>query len=137
MMGKGKHSRRFLFQKTIITSVIPLASRIAAQDIDYTCYPQNDFGASPSCQYVANGVCDDPNHGGFGGEGCRNQDCIDCNYQCKLTFTKSNRQSNTCTKYSRVNFPLSTFPLPSFRIYSKPVAHLHVESSNTRENISF
>ena len=54
-----------------------------AQEKDYTCYPRNDYSSDPTCPTVDDDVCDDPNLGGSGGEGCRNQDCIDCNYHCK------------------------------------------------------
>lgn len=54
----------------------------ADDDRDYTCDPNKDYVSSNECQTIGDGVCDDPNHGGNGGEACRNQDCLDCNFHC-------------------------------------------------------
>jgi len=76
-----KKLQRFRLKQILLFPVILLASIISAQGIDYTCNLQ--FDSSSGCQMLQDGVCDDPNHGGSGGESCRNQDCIDCNRQCK------------------------------------------------------
>lgn len=60
-----------------------LATKSNANPIDYTCNPYDDFAEDNACLTVNDGRCDNPNHGGNGGEACRNQDCIDCTYHCK------------------------------------------------------
>jgi len=60
------------------------------QEIDYTCNPQLDYNKDIEIcpkDKIQNGVCDNPNHGGDGGEACRGQDCIDCNYHCMSLST--------------------------------------------------
>ena len=59
---------------------------VAAVDntVDYTCYPQRDYTSTNLCRTIQDGTCDDPIHGGSGGDECRNQDCIDCNIHCKF-----------------------------------------------------
>ena len=58
--------------------------------IDYTCDIFKDFGISNKCTTTQNGVCDNPNHGGSGGDDCLNQDCIDCISHCKEQKKESN-----------------------------------------------
>jgi hypothetical protein len=52
--------------------------------IDYTCNARLDYQTDNKCLSIANGVCDDPNFNGNGGNDCIKQDCIDCNIQCKF-----------------------------------------------------
>ena len=52
--------------------------------IDYTCNPRLDYSDDNKCPTIQDGKCDDPSFGG-NEELCRNQDCIDCNIQCKFT----------------------------------------------------
>jgi len=47
--------------------------------IDYTCDIYKDW----KCPTTQDGVCDNPNHGGSGGDDCLNQDCIDCIGHCQ------------------------------------------------------
>eukprot|EP00537_Pseudo-nitzschia_pungens_P011055 CAMPEP_0172385844 /NCGR_PEP_ID=MMETSP1061-20121228/3454_1 /TAXON_ID=37318 /ORGANISM="Pseudo-nitzschia pungens, Strain cf. pungens" /LENGTH=1877 /DNA_ID=CAMNT_0013115001 /DNA_START=415 /DNA_END=6048 /DNA_ORIENTATION=- len=55
----------------------------ANPEIDYTCNPANDYTDGNKCQTIQNGICDDPRHGGSGGDACFGQDCIDCNFLCR------------------------------------------------------
>jgi len=60
----------------------PAPVTVLDQIIDYTCDPNSDYGVRSTCSTVDDGVCDDSNLGGKGWDGCRNQDCFDCNYHC-------------------------------------------------------
>ena len=60
-----------------------LVTPVSGQINDYTCYPKTDYGVGATCPTINDGVCDNPNLGGKGGNGCLNQDCLDCNYHCK------------------------------------------------------
>jgi len=51
--------------------------------IDYTCNPADDYADANKCQTIQDGICDDPRHGGSGGDACFGQDCIDCNFLCE------------------------------------------------------
>ena len=62
------------------------AVAVADEDgIDYQCFPRKDYSPTNQCKTIQDGICDDPNHGGSGGDACLNQDCIDCNTQCKYS----------------------------------------------------
>mmetsp|Transcript_153 Transcript_153/g.388 ORF Transcript_153/g.388 Transcript_153/m.388 type:complete len:1944 (+) Transcript_153:467-6298(+) len=54
----------------------------AEDEINYTCFPGRDANPNSACPTQGDGVCDDPNLGGSGGDKCKNQDCIDCNVHC-------------------------------------------------------
>ncbi len=70
-------------------------TNINANPIDYTCNPYKDVAEDNTCLTVNDKKCDNPNHGGGGGDGCRNQDCIDCNYHCKYNLNgRSNLSTN-------------------------------------------
>ena len=68
---------------TLLLVSIQIQSTTAQGDgIDYTCNPRLDYLEDNICLTIQDGKCDDPRFGG-GGEACTNQDCIDCNIQCK------------------------------------------------------
>lgn len=79
-----------LRQPLLLLLIIATAIRyINANPVDYACDPYKDVASDNACLSLSNGVCDNPNHGGSGGEACRNQDCIDCNYHCKNKMNDS------------------------------------------------
>ena len=87
-----KHKPAIMTQPSVITLsslfllLLALNTVVKAQDnndIDYTCFPRRDYVADNKCQTIEDGICDNPNHGGNGGDDCLNQDCIDCNSECK------------------------------------------------------
>ena len=64
-------------------SILQIQSATAQGDgIDYTCNPRLDYSDDNKCPTIQDGKCDDPKFGGKE-ELCINQDCIDCNIQCK------------------------------------------------------
>jgi hypothetical protein len=71
-----------------ILSILSIVQVVHAQGdgttIDYTCNARLDYQTDNKCLSIANGVCDDPNFNGNGGNDCIKQDCIDCNIQCKF-----------------------------------------------------
>ena len=72
---------------TLSSSLVLLQLLLSASAAkDHTCYPANDYQPDNECQTIGDGVCDDPEFGGSGGAACRNQDCIDCNVECKSSF---------------------------------------------------
>lgn len=74
----------------LILSLLLAAAVVNAQsDRDYTCYFERDYRVDNKCQTIQDRVCDDPNHGGNGGEDCRNQDCLDCNFHCKISHNEN------------------------------------------------
>jgi hypothetical protein len=67
----------------LIATLVSIQSATAQGDgIDYTCNPRLDYSDDNKCPTIQDGKCDDPSFGG-NEELCRNQDCIDCNIQCK------------------------------------------------------
>jgi len=100
-----------LFSSSIIT--ITTADAQATNDIDYTCFPRKDYSKTNQCEGIQNGVCDAPNHGGSGGDACLNQDCIDCNTQCKYSKVKYEKYS-ILVQASSAGDQLKTFFFRSF-----------------------
>ena len=73
----------------LISTTLPVAIQIQSataqgDGIDYTCNPRLDYSDENKCLTIQDGKCDDPTFGGKE-ELCKNQDCIDCNIQCKFT----------------------------------------------------
>ena len=72
-----------LISITLLLVSIQIQSATAQGDgIDYTCNPRLDYSDDNKCPTIQDGKCDDPTFGGKE-ELCKNQDCIDCNIQCK------------------------------------------------------
>lgn len=67
----------------IVSLTNPAAVTANPEEIDYTCDPGLDYSPDNQCQTIQDGICDDPRHGGSGGDACIGQDCIDCNVHCK------------------------------------------------------
>jgi len=78
-------SRKLNKLSAFFLSLVSLSVVAQGQDVDYTCDPRKDYGVDEFCpkNNIGNGKCDNPNHGGDGGEECLQQDCIDCNYLCR------------------------------------------------------
>jgi len=55
-------------------------------NIDYTCNPRDDYGTNNKCPTLEDGKCDDPKITTNGNDLCLNQDCIDCNSECKCVL---------------------------------------------------
>ena len=88
MNRKSKPPFRCSLLSIIVACLSLVSFSVVAQEIDYTCDPNRDYGnpkAPDSCpeELIQNGICDNPNHGGLE-ESCRGEDCIDCNFYCKF-----------------------------------------------------
>jgi len=75
-MPKGY--RQIRFQLLLLFLLVSRA--LSLSDTDYTCYlDKDDESGCP----LYNDECDNPNLGGSGGDDCRFQDCLNCNYHCR------------------------------------------------------
>lgn len=84
---KHRHTHHLERVKTLslVLAALLLATNHGASaqpGVDYTCDVRKDYTSNP-CGSLQDGICDDPNFGGSGGENCKQQDCIDCNENCK------------------------------------------------------
>jgi len=79
---------RFLSFGLVCVCLSPFSAVAEDTEIDYTCDPRIDYNENSIdlCpkSFIQDGKCDNPNHGGDGGEDCLQQDCIDCNYHCMV-----------------------------------------------------